>query len=403
MRTNNDAPSQVHVRLVLPDGDEVDVGTLRPTNVRATQSATFQYDAYYLADPRAYPIDPELPLVDWPTRTSSRAQFRCMSDSTPDRWGRALLDRAANRREQILPNRVRATLELDYLLGVRDDTREGALRFFDTNGEPLASELDGVPNLVALESLLALTDEMLLDPQLDVDIHDLVAAGSSLGGARPKASVVGEDGQLMIAKFPNAASDAWDVPAWEKLVLDLAADCGIDVPPNRLIKVLDRNVLVLERFDRDGGWRIGYVSGLTMASANDGDHSVSFADLAEFIEPFAEAPDYDLPQLFRRALFGLAVSNTDNHLRNHGFLRRSGGWALAPAFDINPSPQPGTFAVPVGPGDAGRSDFRDALECSEFSGYRPPRQGKSRPRCRKRSPGGRSTRQHSTSRKPKSL
>jgi serine/threonine-protein kinase HipA len=359
-----DRLTELAVKLVLPDGVEVSVGTLRPTNVRTTQSATFQYAPSYLSDPRAYAINPELPLVDWPGRTNGTALFRCMADSTPDRWGRALIDREANHLEHALPNKPRSTLELDCLVGVRDDTRQGALRYFDADGAQLADAIEGVPKLVDLDSLLELTDEMLLDPNLDIDIKDLVAAGSSLGGARPKASVVDDAGNLLIAKFPNANSDDWDVPAWEKLTLKLAANAGIDVPNNHLVKVLGRNVLMLERFDRTQNQRKGYISAITLASAQDGDHSFSFADLAEYLEPIASTPDVDLPQLFRRAIFGLAISNTDNHLRNHGFLRDGNGWRLAPAFDMNPNPLSSSFATSIAP--RSRNVLKTALEWAEL-------------------------------------
>ena len=213
----------VLVTAVLHDGQEVLAGRLRTTNVRTSQSASFQYDGAYLADPRAYELDPDLPLVDWPTQTVDRKLFRAMNDSTPDRWGRALLDRKANRAEGVSPVRQRSTPEIDYLLAVHDETRQGALRYQFAGGEPLASDDDGVPRLVDLSALLALTDEMLRDPNLDTDLRDLIAAGSSLGGARPKASVRDDNGTLQIAKFPKESSDGWDVPGWEKVTLDMAA------------------------------------------------------------------------------------------------------------------------------------------------------------------------------------
>jgi serine/threonine-protein kinase HipA len=194
----------------------------------------------------------------------------------------------------------------------------------------------------------------------------MIAAGSSLGGARPKASVVTENSSLAIAKFPNVQSDHWDVSAWEKLCLDLAEKVGIVVPENRLITVLNRNVLLLDRFDRAGDARIGYISALTLVGATDGDHSASIADITEYFEPLAADPDRDLPQLFRRALFSLAVSNTDNHLRNHGFLRSKAGWAVSPAFDINPNPSPATFAIAMAPRGHHRESRADAKTWAEL-------------------------------------
>ena len=356
----------ITVSVVLPSGDEDVAGVLRATNVRRTESATFTYAPEYLANPRSYPIDPDLPLVDWPIHTAHRALFRCMEDSTPDRWGRALLDRKARGIARLARQHKPTMLEIDYLLGVRDDVRQGALRFARANEGPVAVDNEAVPRIVALESLLALTDDMLRDPNLDEDLRDLIAAGSSLGGARPKASVIDDDGELLIAKFPKADSDNWDVPSWEKLTLDLAGRAGITVPDNRLIRVANRNVLLLKRFDRVGARRVGYISAITLTQTSDGVHTVGQVDVADFLEPLATDPDRDLPQLFRRALFGLLVSNTDNHLRNIGFLRHETGWELSPAFDINPNPEPSVFATTVGSGGAEPDSIADALDWAEY-------------------------------------
>ncbi|WP_448058444.1 type II toxin-antitoxin system HipA family toxin [Cellulomonas hominis] len=196
-----------------------------------------------------------------------------------------------------------------------------------------------------------------------MDLRDLVDAGSSLGGARPKAGVRTPDGVLRIAKFPRVEADEWDVPAWEKVTLDLAAAAGIRVPRSELVRVLGRNVLLIDRFDRGGDRRIGYVSAMTLLGLSGRTDSMSFAELAEEATITAVHPDADLRELWRRAVFGLLVSNTDNHLRNHGFLRRPSGWSLSPAFDLNPNPEPAQFAMPVGPG--GGDDVQSALDIAD--------------------------------------
>lgn len=361
----------VTVRLVLPDGDEVEAGTLRFASGRGHETAMFAYTTDYLADPRAYALDPSLPLTAGTHATGpGQHLFGAMSDSAPDRWGQGLLVRAERTAAQDDSRPPRALLDSDFLLGVHDDLRQGAIRFMDTDGAYQSTADRGVPRPIDLPRLLALTDRMGSDPSTDTDLQDLVDAGSSLGGARPKASVRTPGGVLRIAKFPRAGADEWDVPAWEKVTLDLAAAAGITVPPSDLVRVLDRNVLLIDRFDRDGERRIGYRSAMTLLGLGERTDGTSFAELAEEASATAVRPDSDLRELWRRAVFGLLVSNTDNHLRNHGFLRSRSGWALSPAFDLNPNPEPARFAMPIGPG--GGDDVQSALELADaFSLTRP--------------------------------
>ncbi|MCG2802141.1 MAG: HipA domain-containing protein, partial [Cellulomonas sp.] len=192
----------------------------------------------------------------------------------------------------------------------------------------------------------------------------------SLGGARPKAAVRTTAGILRIAKFPTVSADEWDVPAWEKVTLDLAAAAGIRVPRSDLVRVLGRNVLLVDRFDRIGERRVGYLCAMSLLELGGRTDGLSFAELAEESGAVAVRPEADLHELWRRAVFGLMVSNTDNHLRNHGFLRERSGWSLSPAFDLNPNPNPARFATPVGPG--GGDDIATALDVADsFSLNRP--------------------------------
>lgn len=228
------------------------------------------------------------------------------------------------------------------LLGVRDDMRQGALRFrLPGGGAYVAEDTEGVPPLLELPKLLGAADRLERDEADEEELRMLLRGGSSLGGARPKAHVLDFDGRASIAKFPSP-SDEWDVIRWESVALTLADAAGIDVP-DRTVHIVDqRPVLVLDRFDRSGAVRIGYVSAMTMLEANDGDDSGSYLDIVDVIERNSPATERDLEQLWRRIAFSILISNTDDHLRNHGFLRTSSaGWMLAPAFDLNPNPAPG--------------------------------------------------------------
>ncbi|MCW2949262.1 MAG: HipA protein [Thermoleophilia bacterium] len=321
-------------------GVDLLVGQLYPHRSRRGESTTFTYADVWIARPGAYAIDPVLPLVSGPQQSpEGRPLFGALSDCAPDRWGRGLLKRAERQRAKALGATPRSLGEIDYLLGVRDDMRQGALRFSRTGtSEFLADDVDGVPHLVQLPRLLKTSDELERDIASDADLQALLRAGGSLGGARPKAHVIDGAGRAGIAKFPSRAVDEWDVMAWEEVTLCLARSAKIDTPGSRLERVDGRNVLILERFDRSGGRRVGYVSAMTLLEATDGDRR-SYVELAEAVELESPRVDVDLEKLWRRVAFGLLVTNTDDHLRNHGFLRAGNGWRLSPMFDVNPNPE----------------------------------------------------------------
>ena len=303
---------------------------------RATESATFSYDTNYLARPNAYELDPTLPLTAGQQQTpAGRAIFGAFSDCAPDRWGRRLVDRAEQRRVQDHGGAPRSFGEIDYLLGVRDDLRQGALRFRDpATGTYLAEESHGIPHLLDLPKLLNAADRLERGEANEPELQMLLRGGSSLGGARPKAHVVDQSGRVGIAKFPSPSNDDWDVMRWEAVALGLAGDAGIRVAKSKLHTIDDKAVLVVDRFDRSDGRRIGYVSAMTMLEASDGDEG-SYLDIAGVIERQSPDASDDLRQLWRRIAFSILIRNTDDHLRNHGFLRTStAGWSLAPAFDL---------------------------------------------------------------------
>lgn len=325
------------------DGKDVLAGRLWSHRRRGAESQTFSYDSDYIARRDAYELDPSLHLVVGQQQTpTGRSIFGAFSDVAPDRWGRRLITRAERQRVKREGGAERSFGETDYLLGVRDDLRQGALRFRDAGSDLfLADEIEGVPYLLELPRLLSAADHLERDEASEDELRTLLRGGSSLGGARPKAHVVDADGRIAIAKFPSPANDDWDVMRWESVALQLARDSGIRVADSAL-HVIDRQpVLVVRRFDRVLGQRVGYVSAMTMLEVNDGDRG-SYVEIADVIERVSPGATEDLRQLWRRAAFSVLVSNLDDHLRNHGFLRTtSAGWSLSPAFDLNPDPRPG--------------------------------------------------------------
>lgn len=324
-------------------GDDVLAGELWSHRRRGRESATFSYATDYLGHPDAYELDPALPLVAGQQQTpAGRAMFGAFTDCAPDRWGRKLIARAERRRSHTAEETERSLGEIDYLLGGRDDMRQGALRFRDpATNLFLTDDGSGVPPLIGLPQLLASSEREERGEADDADLAALLRGGSSLGGARPKAHVIDDVGRPAIAKFPSPTSDEWDVMRWEAVALELAAAAGIQVADSHLLDVDGRAVLLVDRFDRDGTSRIGYVSAMTMLEAGDGEPG-SYLEIAEIIETHSPIASEDLVQLWRRIAFSILISNTDDHLRNHGFLRRStAGWSLSPAFDLNPNPDPG--------------------------------------------------------------
>ena len=263
------------------------------------------------------------------------------SDGAPDRWGRSLMQREEHDRMRWTSTRPRPLTTADFLLGTRDELRQGAIRLRRPGAGKYWSDGDAaIPQLLFLPKLLAASDEFLAG-ETDGDwqaIKDLVDAGSSLGGARPKAAVRTAEGELAFAKFPRKLSDEWDVSSWEKLESDLAGRCGITVARSDLENVAGRPVLIVRRFDRDGGRRVGFASALTMLEGTDFDQR-SYLEIAEVLAAGSDHPNRDLEELFRRIVFSVLTSNTDDHLRNHGFLRRERGLGAVPG--VRPQSEPG--------------------------------------------------------------
>ncbi|TWP38675.1 type II toxin-antitoxin system HipA family toxin [Leekyejoonella antrihumi] len=311
------------------------VGQAHFTRTRGQISTTFLYDPGYLSGD-GMSIDPALPLVSGAQH--QRGVVRAFADSAPDRWGRNLLEKAERMRAREEGRVLRRLDDLDFLLGVSDDTRQGALRFRLPGREECLGKPSSVPQLVSLPELLHASDELASDDDPSSAVKRLLDTGTTgLGGARPKASVRLEDGSLAIAKFPHS-SDGWDVMAWEATALDLMESAGVRTPQRRLTRVGERSVLILRRFDRTGrGDRVGYISAMTAMGSADGEHR-DYADIAEVMRDLSLSPRRDHHELFARAVVSVALGNTDDHLRNHGFLVDRGSWTLSPVFDVNPNP-----------------------------------------------------------------
>lgn len=303
-------------------------------------SASFEYNRNWLAHADRFSLEPALRLGPGPFHTpSDKPLFGAFGDSAPDRWGRVLMRRAERRRAASAGETPRTLREIDYLLRVNDEAREGALRFaLSEGGSFLASdEGNAIPPLIELPRLLSAAENVMSDSDSDDDLRLLLAPGSSLGGARPKASVRDRDGQLAIAKFPNK-DDEIDIVLWETVALTLAAKAGIPVPEWRLEHVAGRHVLLLRRFDRGPRGRIPFLSAMSMLDARDNE-TRSYMEFVDVLRQYGAEPKADMRALWRRIVFNILISNTDDHLRNHGFLYSGpAGWRLSPAYDLNPVP-----------------------------------------------------------------
>jgi serine/threonine-protein kinase HipA len=293
-----------------------------------------------LENPKRFSLEPALILGPGPYHTEEgKALFGALGDSAPDRWGRVLMRRAESRQAKLERRAPRTLREIDYLLMVDDEARQGALRFAKSESGPFVREggQARIPPLIELPRLLAAAEHFEEDKETEEEIRLLLAPGSSLGGARPKASVRGTDGQLLIAKFPHKA-DETNAVLWEALALKLAAKAGINAASWRVEQVSKKPTLLLSRFDRDGRGRLPFLSAMSMLGAKDRE-THSYLELVDALRQHGAQVQKDLEQLWRRIVFYVFISNTDDHLRNLGFLYSGdAGWALSPAYDLNPVP-----------------------------------------------------------------
>lgn len=353
------------------------MGVLHAAGARGREVFSFEYDRAWLTDVEAQALDPRLLLFAGPQYApEGGANFGLFLDSSPDRWGRLLMDRRESLEARSAGRPRRHLHESDYLLGVYDDYRMGALRFKLDPAGPFLDDNRGMasPPWASLRDLEHASLEIeAKDGPTDADytrwLNLLLAPGASLGGARPKAGVVDPDGHLWIAKFPRAA-DTTDVGAWEYVAHTLASAAGVVVAAaacRRLTVVW--HTFLTRRFDRtDSGSRLQFASALTALNRRDGDDAsvgASYLELAEVLLRDGASPARDLEQLWTRIVFNICVSNCDDHLRNHGFLLRRTGWALAPAYDMNPDAYGNGLSLNISDSD----NAQDLALAGEVAGY----------------------------------
>jgi len=352
------------------------IGSLHTSFIIGQESFSFEYaDEWLNSFESAYSLDPDLSLYRGRQYTPlDKSLFGLFADSCPDRWGRLLMKRkeAIDARKE--DRKPRKLTESEFLLGVYDESRMGALRFsLEEGGEFLANERAfATPPWISLRTLENASisfenDDSGLEEKW---LNELLAPGSSLGGARPKATVQATDGSLWIAKFPSK-HDEYNSGAWEKVVHDLARLCSLNVPESKLETFSKTgSTFLVKRFDRDGKRRIHYASAMTLLGKTDGASGAdgtSYLDLVAYIRANGAEPKQDLIELWKRIVFNMAVSNTDDHLRNHGFFLTPTGWRLSPLFDVNPIPSGDRLSLNVSEYD-NRIDLSLAMQVAEYFG-----------------------------------
>ncbi len=315
------------------------VGTMYCNVIRGNETISFSYDESWLKDTCAFSLEPALMLTKGVfSPIVGQRIFGSLGDSAPDTWGRRLMQRAERRQANQENRQVRTLTESHYLLGVADETRLGALRFRrigeDIFQSPMAS---GVPAIIELGKLLQITERIVRDEETDDDFRLIFAPGSSLGGARPKASILDQYGHLSIAKFPKD-NDDYSIETWEAIALTLARQAQIETADFQLLTVANKKVFLSKRFDRQQSQRIPFLSAMAMMHAKDGERG-SYPEMVDALTRFGAQAKKDVHQLYWRVVFNVLISNVDDHLRNHGFLwQNNHGWRLSPAYDLNPVP-----------------------------------------------------------------
>jgi serine/threonine-protein kinase HipA len=376
MNKDSQLELQVWADWVSVDGPML-MGTLFATPSRGKEIFSFEYNADWLKSPHAQTLDPSLVLFGGPQYApSGQDNFGLFLDSCPDRWGRLLMRRREAQTAREEQRRERTLLESDYLLGVHDSHRMGGLRFRTT---PDGSFLDDNQHLASPPwTSLRKLEQVCLNLEKDdaVDHPDyskwlrmLIAPGGSLGGARPKASVLDDTGSLWIAKFPSRRDDD-DMGAWEEVAHVLARRAGINTATTQTKKFASKHHTFLsKRFDRTPrGGRLHFASAMTLLQRSDGDDAasgVSYLEMAEFLIQAGSKTDIDLEELWKRIIFFICISNTDDYLRNHGFMLEPNGWSLAPAYDINPTAHGAGLRLNISETDNAQ-DLELALEVAPY-------------------------------------
>ena len=321
------------------------IGILSAQQAKGKKAFSFEYDKNWLKTEQKFLLDPDIQMYGGPQYPNQKENFGIFLDSMPDTWGRTLMKRREVQQAKEKNEKSKTLYDIDFLLGVYDESRMGALRFkTDPNGDFLDNNKSAsTPPWSTIRELQNAAANFENDDDND-DVKKwlsvLMAPGSSLGGARPKANILNENKELWIAKFPSK-TDTTDKAAWEFLAYLLATKAGIEMAPSRIEKISGKhNTFFTKRFDRENGERIHFASAMTMTGNNEDtirDNQVSYLDIAEFISNYGANIETNLHQLWRRIIFNIAISNTDDHLRNHGFILTKHGWILSSAYDLNPS------------------------------------------------------------------
>lgn len=350
------------------------VGILSARQTRGHEVFSFEFSDEWLLNSRCHLLDPDLQLYKGRQYLpENKSNFGLFLDSSPDRWGRVLLDRREGYRAKEEDRQRLNLMESDYLLGVFDESRMGALRMkLSPDGEFLDNDpLYSTPPFASLRDLENAVSRLEQDNDADVShwLQMLLAPGSSLGGARPKANVKDTYGSLWIAKFPSS-NDRKNVGAWEALTMTLAKQCHINISPFEARKLANQySTFLTKRFDRDdNGGRIHFTSAMTVLGYTDGDTSgCSYLELFEWISRNCCNVKENLVEMWRRIVFNIAVSNCDDHLRNHGFLLTKKGWTLSPAYDLNPQEYGEGLSLNID--DRNNAlDYRLAFEVAQYAG-----------------------------------
>ena len=332
-----------------------EIGVLSAQFAKGKKAFSFEYNKDWLKRNSYQLLDPEINFFSGPQYPTDKENFGVFLDSMPDTWGKTLMKRRAAQEARSKNEKVPKLYEIDYLLGVYDESRMGALRFkTDREGPFLDNDTKNpTPPWSSLGHLQEAVNHLESDSENDAIrqwLAVLIAPGSSLGGARPKANVLGKNGDLWIAKFPSK-TDTIDKGAWEFLTYRLALDCGIEMAESKIEKITGPyHTFLTKRFDREDGQRIHFSSAMTMTGNTEESLktvSPSYLDIVDVIENYGVNVEENLLQLWRRIIFNIAVSNTDDHLRNHGFIMNEKGWELSPAYDINPSVEKDGLALNI--------------------------------------------------------
>lgn len=321
------------------------IGILSALFAKGKKAFSFEYDKTWIKSEQQQLLDPDIQFFSGAQFPNNKENFGIFLDSMPDTWGRTLMKRRVAQQAKERGKKTPVLYDIDYLLGVYDESRMGALRFKINPDGPFLDNNNETPTppWSSIRELQHAADSFEKDGDNDEIkkwLAILIAPGSSLGGARPKANILDEKQELWIVKFPSI-NDVYDKGAWEFLAYQLAIEAGITMAPCSIKKIAGKHhTFFTKRFDREKGERIHFASAMTMTGNNEDtirDNPASYLDIADFIQTYGTNVEENLHQLWRRIVFNIAISNTDDHLRNHGFILKKDGWVLSPAYDLNPS------------------------------------------------------------------